>query len=97
MLFRITGKRSEKRTDEELLAEFISTGDIGILGTLYSDYMHLVYGVCLKYLKDRDESKDAVMQIFEKMVAELPGQKSTELQKLAVCGYQKLLSHAAEI
>jgi RNA polymerase sigma-70 factor, ECF subfamily len=75
MLFRITGKRSEKRTDEELLAEFISTGDIGILGTLYSDYMHLVYGVCLKYLKDRDESKDAVMQIFEKMVAELPGQK----------------------
>ena len=29
--------------------------------------MPLVFGVCLKYLKDRDESKDAVMQIFEKL------------------------------
>ncbi len=27
----------------------------------------MVYGVCLKYLKDRDEAKDAVMQIFEKL------------------------------
>jgi len=27
--------------------------------------------VCLKYLKDRDESKDAVMQIFEKLVTTL--------------------------
>ena len=37
--------------------------------------MHLVYGVCLKYLKDRDESKDAVMQIFEKLITEIPKQK----------------------
>ncbi len=34
--------------------------------------MHLVYGVCLKYLKDREESKDAVMQIFEKLIIEIP-------------------------
>ena len=39
------------------------------------DYMHLVYGVCLKYLKNRDESKDAVMQIFEKLITEIPKQK----------------------
>ena len=37
--------------------------------------MHLVYGVCLKYLKNRDESKDAVMQIFEKLIIEIPKQK----------------------
>lgn len=43
-----------------------------MLGELYSRYMHLVYGVCLKYLKDRDESMDAVMQIFEKLAAEVP-------------------------
>ena len=35
-------------------------------------YLHLVYGVCLKYLKDRDASQDAVMQIFEKLIVELP-------------------------
>ena len=27
--------------------------------------MHLVYGLCLKYLKNREESQDAVMAIYE--------------------------------
>lgn len=34
--------------------------------------MHLVYGVCLKYFKDREESRDAVINIFEKLVTDLP-------------------------
>ena len=38
------------------------------LGILYSRYTSLVYGVCLKYLKDREEAKDAVMQLFEKLI-----------------------------
>ena len=33
--------------------------------------MHLVFGVCLKYLKNREESQDAVMQIFEKIVVSI--------------------------
>ncbi len=71
-------KRNNKgiaKSDEELLREFILTGDLEVLGKLYSDYMHLVYGVCLKYLKNRDESKDAVMQIFEKLIVEIPKQQ----------------------
>lgn len=40
-------------------------------GELYARYTSLVYGVCLKYLKDRDEAKDAMMQLFEKLVATL--------------------------
>ena len=75
MLFKITRKKSYKKTDEELLAEFSSSGNLEVLGELYSHYMHLVYGVCLKYLKERDESKDAVMQIFEKLITEIPKQK----------------------
>jgi RNA polymerase sigma-70 factor (ECF subfamily) len=74
MIFNIPGKKSHQRTDEELIAEFNSTGNLKVLGELYSPYMHLVYGVCLKYLKDRDESKDAVMQIFEKVITEIPKQ-----------------------
>ena len=74
MIFNIPGKKSHQRTDEELIAEFNSTGNLKVLGELYSPYMHLVYGVCLKYLKDRDESKDAVMQIFEKIITEIPKQ-----------------------
>jgi RNA polymerase sigma-70 factor (ECF subfamily) len=34
--------------------------------------MHLVYGVCLKYLKVREESQDAVIEIFEKLIVEIP-------------------------
>ncbi len=64
--------KNERRSDELLLKEFTSTGDLEVLGELYSGYMPLVYGVCLKYLKDRDESQDAVMQIFEKLISEIP-------------------------
>jgi len=33
--------------------------------------MDLVYGVCLKYFKESERSKDAVMQIFEELVVKL--------------------------
>ena len=75
MIFKFTRKISHRETDEELLSEFRSTGDLEILGELYSRYMHLVYGVCLKYLKEREESMDAVMQIFEKLITEIPKHK----------------------
>ena len=42
-----------------------------VLAQLYQRYMELVYGVCLKYLKDTELSKDAVMNIFEELVRKL--------------------------
>lgn len=68
-------KIQHNRTDEELIEEFTSSGDLEILGELYSGYMHLVYGVCLKYLKNREEAMDAVMQIFEKLITDIPKQE----------------------
>lgn len=65
----------DKTSEEALLRKFSLTGDLEALGELYSEYMHLVYGVCLKYLKNRDDSKDAVMHIFEKLIIEIPRQK----------------------
>lgn len=75
MSFLKINKKTKEKSDNELIEEFISTGDLEILGNLYSGYMHLVYGVCLKYLKDREESKDAVIQIFEKLITEIPKQR----------------------
>ncbi|MDP4223297.1 MAG: sigma-70 family RNA polymerase sigma factor [Bacteroidota bacterium] len=75
MEFRLPGKTIRNKRDEALLLEFQSGKDLEVLGELYSRYMHLVYGVCLKYLKDREESKDAVMQIFEKLITEVPRHK----------------------
>ena len=42
-----------------------------VLGELYQRYMELVYGVCLKYYKEPERSKDSVMQIFEELVSKL--------------------------
>ena len=56
--------------DLVLLKEFKERGDLEILGELFQRYMHLVYGVCLKYLENRDDAQDAVMQVFEKLVEE---------------------------
>ena len=54
--------------DEKLLQQYRQSGDLAVLGMLYEKYMHLVYGVCLKCLKDEEQSKDAVMQIFEELI-----------------------------
>jgi RNA polymerase sigma factor (sigma-70 family) len=61
----------KSRSDAELVDLYRKSGDLEVLGALYNRYMTLVFGVCLKYLKNRDESRDAVMQIFEKLVQTL--------------------------
>ena len=58
-------------SDQDLIKNYKASGDLIVLGQLYDRYMSLVYSVCLKYLKDREESKDAVMQIFEKLIQTL--------------------------
>lgn len=65
------GKVKEPATEAERLAAYRRLGDIAMLGALYEPYMDMVFGVCFKYLHDEDESKDAVMQIFEKLVVDL--------------------------
>ena len=68
-------KRTTGEKDEELLKRFREDGDIEILGRLYEKYMHLVYGVCLKYLEERETAKDEVMNIFEKLLTGVPEQE----------------------
>jgi len=70
-MLEISGKHRDQ-PDEELLQRYLKSGDLDLLGELYSRYMHLVYGVSLKYLEDREDAMDAVMQIFEKIITEVP-------------------------
>ena len=58
-------------SDAELVKQFKQSGDLKLLAALYQRYMDLVYGVSLKYLKDPEMAKDAVMQIFEELVTKL--------------------------
>jgi RNA polymerase sigma-70 factor (ECF subfamily) len=62
---------STNQSDTELVLLYRQSGDLKVLGELYQRYMELVYGVCLKYLKEPEQSQDAVMQIFEELVSKL--------------------------
>lgn len=61
----------DRLSDVELIAYYKRTHDTQCVGVLFERYSHLVLGVCLKYLKSRDESKDMVMHIFERLVKDL--------------------------
>lgn len=58
----------EQWTDEALLARYQASGEPRYLGLLYERYMPMVYGVCLKILRDPGRSEDAVMGIYEELV-----------------------------
>lgn len=57
--------------DKELADLFRTTSNMDVLAVLFQRYMDLLYGVCLKYLKQPEMAKDAVMQIFEELVQKL--------------------------
>jgi RNA polymerase sigma-70 factor (ECF subfamily) len=64
-------------TDQELLNRFYADGNKEWLGALLSRYTLLLFGVCMKYLKQEEESKDCVQQIFVKIITELPKYRVT--------------------
>lgn len=68
MKLRLFKPKVETSSDEALLAHYQASGDLQALGTLYNRYIELVYGVCLKYLKQEETASDAVMEIFEELV-----------------------------
>jgi RNA polymerase sigma-70 factor, ECF subfamily len=58
-------------TDDQLLGYYREDGDKRYLGELYKRYAHLVLGLCLKYLKDEEKARDAVVDIFELIMEKL--------------------------
>jgi RNA polymerase sigma factor (sigma-70 family) len=57
--------------DQQLLSYFKADKNNKWLGILLQRYTLLLFGVCMKYLKNEDEAKDAVQQIFLKTITEL--------------------------
>lgn len=72
-------------TDKELVDLYKKSTGLEALGELYQRYMDLVYGVCLKYFKDSEKAKDAVMQIFEELVVKV---KKHEIENFKSWLYQ---------
>jgi RNA polymerase sigma-70 factor (ECF subfamily) len=58
-------------SDQQLLERFYTTRDNHLLGILLQRYTLLLLGVCMKYLKNEEEARDAVQQVFLKVITEL--------------------------
>lgn len=66
-MFGFRKYKLHKFTDEELLSLYLNEKNNLIIGELYSRYGHLVIGVCMKYLKNVNDSEDMLMNIFEQL------------------------------
>lgn len=62
-------------SDNDLINKFLETGDNSFVGILYQRYGHLVLGLCIKYLKNKDEAQDSVIQIFSNLLNDLKKHK----------------------
>jgi len=67
-----TGKnKHSQKSDEDLLSAYKATGDVEVMAVLYDRYAQLLFGFCMKYLKDEEGSKDVVGQLFAKLFDDL--------------------------
>jgi RNA polymerase sigma factor (sigma-70 family) len=63
--------RYDHITDAELLELYYADRNQQWIGILLERYTLLLLGVCMKYLKDENEAKDCVQQIFLKVLTEV--------------------------
>ena len=54
-----------QKPDNELILLYKKRSDLDLIGELYKRYTSLVYGVCVNYLKDRDEAKEIIRLVKE--------------------------------
>jgi RNA polymerase sigma-70 factor (ECF subfamily) len=67
----VTRDPNEHISDQELLDKFYQDKNNHWLGILFQRYTLLLFGVSMKYLKNEEEAKDSVQQIFLKAITEL--------------------------
>ena len=64
-------KKYKPESETDLLREYRQTGDLAVLGEIYEPHMEMVFAISMKYLKDEEEAKDTVMQLFEELIPKL--------------------------
>ncbi|MGN0002342.1 MAG: RNA polymerase sigma factor [Sphingobacterium composti] len=80
-IMKLNGSSHSKETDESLLEKYISDNDLSLLGELYARHSEMVYYVCLRYFKDEEKSKDAVIQLFEQLIVKVKKQTIQDFPK----------------
>lgn len=58
-------------TDLQLVERYKATRDPVHVGALFERYTHLALGVSLRYLRNREDAEDAVMEVYERLMKAL--------------------------
>lgn len=61
----------QQLTDQELLQRFKADNNSDWIGVLFDRYALLLLGMCMKYLKNEEDARDAVQQIFLKVLSDV--------------------------
>lgn len=83
-----------KLSDEELVLRYVERNEHQAFSSLFERYSHLVYGVCVKYLKDAEAAKDETQQVFMKLFEDL---KKYEITYFKSWLYQVAKNHCLMI
>jgi RNA polymerase sigma factor (sigma-70 family) len=67
----VKGEKYQDIPDAVLLERFYGDHNNEWLGIILQRYTLLLLGVCMKYLKNEEEAKDSVQQVFLKVIQEL--------------------------
>ncbi len=89
-IFKHSSIQLDQLSDLELVRQYKHSGEQSYFISLYQRYTHLIYSVCLKYLKQHELAQDAVMEIFEKLLTDL---QKHEIQHFKSWLYQVAKNH----
>ena len=67
----LNNKEYKELSDEALIQKFLQDRNTDWLGILLPRYSMLLFGVCMKYLKNEEDAKDCVQQIFLRVIKEI--------------------------
>jgi len=77
-------------TDEELLQRYKADGNSSYIGQLFDRYALLLLGMCMKYLKNEEDARDSVQQVFLKVLSDV---NRHEIQYFRAWIYQVAKNH----
>ena len=61
----------QELSDQELLMRYKADGNGDWIGILFDRYVILLLGLCMKYLKNEEDARDSVQQIFLKVLSDV--------------------------
>lgn len=87
-------KNTSSKSDLEIISLYKKKEEASYLTVLLERYSSLLYGICLKYLKNEAHAEDAVMEIVEKLMTKL---KSHEVKNFKSWLSVLVKNHCLEI